>query len=405
MTQMFFEKNQDVNVSADVDERSVDDSQNSANFGYDTSLAEQYLKNCTPEAQNRFYSLKNVKTSAVSWLWYPYIPKGKITLVTADPGTGKTFFALYLAACVSSGRAFFGEPEDVYKPPAKVIYQTAEDGYSDTIKPRLEPMCPDFDNIIHIDEDERSLTLSDEVIEQAFEEVRPALFILDPIQAYLGAGVDMHRANEVRPILARIARLAEKYNCAVVFIMHHNKNAKGQALYRALGSIDVPAVARSMLIIANNPENKAQKIICHEKSSLEEHGKSMLFRIDRTKGIVFDGYSDKKADDVLCCRSSGRQDTRELVKSELLSLMSRNGTAKLSDVEKLKDLHGFSDSTLKRAKAELLIKSVTVGFGEKVTYWLLPEVDAEQFRQSLKHDKDDDVFMDDIMLEVFEDVL
>ena len=61
--------------------------------------------------------------------------------------------------------------------------------------------------------------------------------------------------------------------------------------------------------------------------------------------------------------------------------MSRSGTAKLSDVEKLKDLHGFSDSTLKRAKSELLIKSVTVGFGEKVTYWLLPEVDAEQFRQ------------------------
>ena len=85
--------------------------------------------------------------------------------------------------------------------------------------------------------------------------------------------------------------------------------------------------------------------------------------------------------------------------------MSRNGTAKLSDVEKLKDLHGFSDSTLKRAKSELLIKSVTVGFGEKVTYWLLPEVDAEQFRQSLKHDKDDDMLMNDIMLEVFEDVL
>ena len=64
--------------------------------------------------------------------------------------------------------------------------------------------------------------------------------------------------------------------------------------------------------------------------------------------------------------------------------MSADGTAKLSDVERLKAVHGFSDSTLKRAKAELLIKSVTVGFGEKVTYWLLPEVDTEQFRQSLK---------------------
>ncbi|MBR1724157.1 MAG: AAA family ATPase [Ruminococcus sp.] len=195
-----------------------------------------------PEGVTR---LSEVQATDTQWLWKPYIPRGKITLITADPGVGKTFLALYLTAQVSSGDPFYGEPEDAFRQPDFAVFQSAEDGFADTIKPRLTPMLPDFSHILNIDETINPLTLLDERIGKIMYECQPALMVFDPLQAYLGAEVDMHRANAVRPILAHVSRLAEMYNTAVVFIMHNSKMQGNKALYRALGSIDIAAVARS----------------------------------------------------------------------------------------------------------------------------------------------------------------
>ena len=172
----------------------------------------------------KYIRLSGVQSAKTEWLWYPYIPLGKITLMTADPGTGKTFFSLYLTSAVSTGNTFFVQYSCQIIEPKTAIYQTAEDGIADTIKPRLEPMKPNFNNIVVIDETQEPLSLSNyEEIEQAMKDLKPALMIFDPLQAYLGAEVDMHRANEVRPVLSHIGHLAEKYKCAVIFIMHNSK--------------------------------------------------------------------------------------------------------------------------------------------------------------------------------------
>lgn len=333
--------------------------------------------------------LSRIDSTDTKWLWKPYIPLGKITLMTADPGTGKTFFCLYLAATVSTGRPFWGQTK--YTEPKKVVYQTAEDGYADTIKPRLEPMIPNFDNILMIDEEKEALDLLDDRIEQTMERHRPALMVFDPLQAYLGADVDMHRANEVRPILAHVGRLAEKYECAVIFIMHNSKMGSNQALYRALGSIDIPAIARSMLIMGNDPEDKTQKLVCHEKSSLAEHGQTIKFHIaPEFGGIVFDGFSDLQADDILNVRSKTRDKPsveKDEVKEQLLDLLGDKGAAKLEDIEAMRAMGGWSKGTLYNAKTDLQLKSVTIGFSQnKKTWWLLPEVDVEKFKAWLKEE-------------------
>ncbi len=348
-------------------------------------LAKELLPYTPPESQKAFKSLAGIEARTVNWLWYPYIPRGKITLLTADPGTGKTFFSLYLAACVSNGQPFWHDEleEAEQRQPMKVVYQTAEDGYSDTIKPRLEPMNANFDNIVMIDEENEALTLTDEVVETVLKELKPVLMIFDPIQAYLGSKIDMHRANEVRPVLGRIAHLAEKYDCAMLFIMHHNKNSKGQALYRALGSIDIPAIARSMLIMANSKTDKGLKMIFHEKSSLAPHGKALTFRIE--DGVpTFQGFSDKRADDVISMPTNLAGEIKENIKKDLLELMQPEGYALIEDVETLKAAFGWSSTTLKRAKQEMGIQTVILGFEKKKTWWLLPEVDAEAFKKQKK---------------------
>lgn len=333
---------------------------------------------------SKYIRLSTVESTKTEWLWYPYIPLGKITLMTADPGTGKTFLALYLAAQVSTGRPFYGQ--ELYNKPGIVVYQTAEDGIADTVKPRLEPMEPNFGNIYIFNEESESLSLSDEKIEKIMQDLHPKLMIFDPLQAYLGADVDMHRANEVRPILGRIGHLAEKYKCAIVFIMHNSKMSQNSALHRALGSIDIPAVARSMLILGKDPDSPKGKIMCHEKSSLAAHGKSVLFEIDPTLGgVVFKGFSDLKADDILNVRSGTRDKPsakKNAVADDLLQLFGEDEYITLTSVKEICEELECSRNTLYRAKDELQLQCFSVGFGKnKTTYWVMPDVDIEKFKQ------------------------
>ena len=98
--------------------------------------------------------------------------------------------------------------------------------------------------------------------------------------------MDMHRANEVRPVLAHLSKLAETYNTAVLLIIHNSKTGSNKALYRALGTIDIPAVSRSMLVMGKDPDCRERRVLCHEKSSLAGHGRSMAFEIKPDEGGI-----------------------------------------------------------------------------------------------------------------------
>ena len=135
----------------------------------------------------KLISMDTVETENVQWLWYPYIPLGKITIVQGDPGEGKTTFALAVIAALTRGEPL-PECEEAMEP-MNVIYQTAEDGLADTIKPRLVTAGADCSRVLVIDETNKELTLIDERLEEAIKETGARLIVLDPIQAYLGPGV------------------------------------------------------------------------------------------------------------------------------------------------------------------------------------------------------------------------
>lgn len=329
------------------------------------------------DIKSDYICLSDVESTTTEWLWYPYIPRGKITLMTADPGTGKTFLSLYLSAQVSTGRPFYGE-DRAYDEPSNVVYQTAEDGIADTIKPRLESMRPDFSRIFLLDETDKSLSLSDERVEKIMKDLKPKLMIFDPLQAYLGAKVDMNRANEVRPILQRLHLLAEKYNTAVILIMHHSKASQNKALHRALGSMDIPAVARSMLILGRDPKNPFGRILCHEKSSLAQRGKSICFEVNPMKGgIKFNGFTDLTADDILNSAYSVRSKSsvkKDELCDKLLEMFGEDELIEVPTVSELCEQLDCSRATLKRAKNELGIISESKGFGkDKKTQWRLSD--------------------------------
>ena len=308
------------------------------------------LKEPPQEETVEIIRMSEVDTQTVEWLWEPYIPFGKVTIVQGNPGEGKTTFALRLAAACTTGGTLPGMKP---LPPFQVIYQTAEDGLGDTVKPRLMEAEADLDRVLVIDESKQELSLSDERIEKAIRQNGARLIILDPIQAYVGEKTDMNKANEIRPIFRRLAEVAERTACAVILIGHLNKAAGGQSAYRGLGSIDFRAAARSVLLIGRVKREPNIRVIVHDKSSLAPEGKPMAFCLDPETGFEWVGEYDITADELLSGAGGNTATKTEQAETLILDLLADENEMTSEEVMKAAAEVGISERTLKTARRNL----------------------------------------------------
>ena len=308
------------------------------------------LKEPPQEETVEIIRMSEVDTQTVEWLWEPYIPFGKVTIVQGNPGEGKTTFALRLAAACTTGGTLPGMKP---LPPFQVIYQTAEDGLGDTVKPRLMEAEADLDRVLVIDEAKRELTLSDERIEKAITQNGARLIILDPIQAYMGEKTDMNRANEVRPMFRRLADVAERTGCAVILIGHLNKAAGGQSAYRGLGSIDFRAAARSVLLIGRVKREPNVRVIVHDKSSLAPEGKPVAFCLDPETGFSWIGEYDITADELLSGAGGNNATKTEQAERLILDLLADGKELASEDIVKAAAEAGISERTVQNAKRNM----------------------------------------------------
>jgi hypothetical protein len=234
-----------------------------------------------------------VEYEETRFLVNPYIPMGKITIVQGDSGTGKTAFACKLAAEVSTGGGILGHKCIA----GNVLLLSVEDDPA-TLRGRIEAGGGDVSRCFFID-NACDFTFTSPEVEEAAKENAVRLLVFDPLQAFLGAKVDMHRANETRPVLAHLADMAKRNDFAVVIISHLSKGLPGtKALYRTLGSVDIVAASRSVLHIGRNPEDEEQCVVCHIKSSSAKAGRSFAYRIGSRGGVQWDGYSTLTAEDL-----------------------------------------------------------------------------------------------------------
>lgn len=339
------------------------------------------------EPDMKLINMETVEVQQIEWLFYPFIPYGKVTIIQGDPGEGKTTMVLQIIAKLTKGEEILPRQENTAEAkdgvetaadsdmklsespiePVNVIYQTAEDGLGDTIKPRLLAAGADCSRVLVIDDREQPLTMLDIRLEEAIVQTKARLVVLDPIQGFLGAEVDMHRANEIRPLMKRVAVLAEKYHCAIILIGHMNKNSNGKSSYRGLGSIDFQAAARSVLIVGRIKDEPEIRVVCHVKSSLAPEGKSIAFRLDKETGFEWIGEYDISADDLLSGDSRGQKSRKE--KEFLLEILANGGMAQRK-IEEEAEKRGIKKKTLRNAKLELEIDSVKRG---NQWFWMLSE--------------------------------
>ena len=312
--------------------------------------------------------MSDVELTPVNWLWKPYLPFGKLSVLQGNPGEGKTYFAMHLAAACTNGKLL---PNMERLEPFNVIYQTAEDGLGDTVKPRLIEAGADLDRVLVIDDSEVQLTLSDERIEKAIVENNARLVIIDPIQAYLGADVDMNRANEVRPIFMRLGQVAQRTGCAILLIGHLNKAAGMQSLQRGLGSIDIAAAVRSVMFIGKLKHDPTMRILTHEKSSLAPPGASLAFSLGDEGGFRWVGEYDITADEMLSGIEPQRETKTQQAKDLICTLLAGGKQVLSEDIDKAALERGIPGRTVRDAKRELgdALKSKIVE-GRKKVFWM-----------------------------------
>ena len=333
------------------------------------------MDNRRDEPNLKLINMEQVEVEKIDWLLYPFIPFGKVTIVQGDPGEGKTTMVLQIIAKLTKGEAVLpsGSDEPALEEktmdlePVNVIYQTAEDGLGDTIKPRLLSAGADCSRVMVIDDNDQALTMMDARLEEAIIKTNARLVVLDPIQGFLGTAVDMHRANEIRPLMKRVAVLAEKYHCAIILIGHMNKNSNGKSSYRGLGSIDFQAAARSVLIVGRIKDEPEIRVVCHVKSSLAPEGKSIAFRLDKDTGFEWIGEYDISADDLLSGDNRGQ---KIHAAKEFLQEILASGSVAQTKVAEEAESRGIKKKTLWNAKKELEIDSVKIG---NQWFWMLPE--------------------------------
>jgi len=337
--------------------------------------------------------LADVEPRDVDWLWPGRIPLGRITLLVGRPGEGKSFLTCDLAAHVSTGATW---PDGSDCPQGSVILMSAEDDPADTIRPRLDAHNADARHV-HLlttvrtvnarGQGEHLITLADlDAIEASLVKLSDCqLIVVDPIGSFLGSGTDAHRDNEVRGVLAPIAKLAEKYGAAVLAVAHRRKSTGSIADDLALGSRAFTGIARAAWHLTRDAENKSRRLLLPGKSNLAREGGGLAFSISGEPARISwerDPVA-MSADDALAAENQANQqkpgpDSKACREAAdwLRSALAGGQRPATELYDEWKNGHGGSERTLKRAKQSLGVEA----YREKVPgpwWWRLPDKGAK----------------------------
>ena len=319
-----------------------------------------------------------------AYLVQPYLPRGMVSILGGVSAAGKTSLALDVCARLTRGAAF--APDTPPQPPATVLYLTAENDPNKVLRPRAEAMGADLTRLYF--QEGASYAMGDEDLYNLCRAIRPDLLVFDPIQSYLGQGVQMNRAEQVRPLLDSLSALAKELDMAVLLISHMSKPGPGvcSALDRLLGSSDFRNAARSILIVGRDPDDPDTRVFAHAKNSLGIPGQSQKYHICPGGTVAYDGPCDLTADRIIqesgaAQRTAHPAATLNAAVEALDKQLGFMGWVEYAEVVRLCAQHGFSERTMRRAKTAMELKTAYAGtFQNRVILWYRPEMDEEHVR-------------------------
>jgi hypothetical protein len=324
--------------------------------------------------------LSDVPPVEVRWVWQNRIASGKLCLLIGDPGNGKSTLSLDIASRISKGAAW---PDGGFAPVGSILILSAEDGVADTIRPRVDLQGGNPESVhvvqgIKCQNSERlfNLALDLEHLEGKVVDMKNVrLLIIDPLSAYLGEK-DSYKDSEIRTVLAPLAAVAERHGIAVVGICHMNKDGQRRALYRALGSIAFVAAARTVFAVGVDKDDADRRIFVCVKNNLARKPPALAYRISDARGLEWEAQplDDVDADSVLS-GAAPEENTVRREAEEFLRTTLRAGEVAAKEIMKSAGENGIAETTLKRAKSRLGVRTRHAGQPGKAGqwFWYLPE--------------------------------
>jgi hypothetical protein len=318
--------------------------------------------------------LSDVQARGVNWLWEPFIPAGMLSMLSGDPGAGKSFIALAVCADLSRGKLRDGRIVE----PQNSLYLSVENPLAETIRPRFDSLGGDPSRFFALngtlfaedgEEQRGAVTLADiSILDAAIAETKARLIVVDPIQSYFGANIDLHRSNETRPILDGLSKLAESHGCAILLLRHLSKQGGGKAIQRGLGSIDLTGAVRSEMLAGSLPDDPEARALVAIKSNVGRMGRTLGYSIDGEGRFAWTGESQITALELLA--SPEGPDRKLTEATQWLSEKLKAGTLEQREIKEQAEAAGISYRTLVRAKVALRICSRKAAFGGGWLWWL-----------------------------------
>lgn len=359
-------------VSVAVSTKSTDE-KNNVNEDLTSNDIITQNNNDVNNSESDFITFDKRTQKEIEFLWKPYIVKGNINIIQSDGGLGKSYLITWLMSAISKGEKI--PFSDEYFKIGNCILQNAEDDIDATILPRLNLHGADTTRIGFINEEKKLFKVQDyERLEEHIKKFKPEVVCLDPIQSFLG-NVNMNMANEVREALKPLKELAQKYNVAIIIIMHLNKNsATTKATYRTMGSYDFVAMARSVLLITENPENKSERLLIPIKTNImkESEKRSLLYKINENGVIEWLEDKGKIDPSEILGETDSNYVKNSVAKGFIIGVLS-NGDILGNDLKKKALEKGnIKEKTFNVAKSDLRKSNIIDTYQkDKQFYWTL----------------------------------
>ena len=316
------------------------------------------------------YCLSDVPCEETEWLVPDVLPRGEISLLGADGGTGKGIWQAQLIAYVTAGRTsgFFPQPPEKT---GSVLLFSGEDDPGKVLKARLTAAGADMSRVMVVTSDAyfartgSPLCIPDTGFAKYVGKAAPALVIIDPLQSFLPAGVEMASRNQMRSALLPLKALCARHGCAALISMHTNKRANVSGRARLADSSDIWDIARSVLMMGRD-KNSEKLYLSHEKSSYSAPARTALLHIEqaqvegvKTAVAVFDSRTDKKDADFVEERRVRTAQTKEDTAQAILNVLAESKLGSMPSTqlraEVMKEM-GCSDRTYERAYADMIRK-------------------------------------------------
>ena len=313
-----------------------------------------------------FIKYSDVETKQIDWLWFPYLPKGMVSIVQGDPKCGKTFMLIDIISRITRGdyKPLSCEKFDV----GNVIFQNSDDPIEHSLKERFEKQKADTTRVFCVDEKQEKLYFNSlEKLEKLIEEQKPVLVVIDPIQAYMGDG-DSNSMVQVRNALAPLKILAEQYNVAIVLVQHLKKGNETKAIYKGAGSIDFVGFARSMLMVVKDTGND-ERLFIHTTSNVAKEGHCLSYKISKNGLEWLEDRGEVNADELI---SQDINTKFENAKNFILGCIASKKEITANELQDLCKIGGFSKRTFDGARS-ILNKNNKIHQIKKNsrTYWAL----------------------------------